>query len=414
MGDEFLSMVAGDPLGRKIRDSIGGFVDGPAENAIAASSPASPDKKGLRFPLDLQNEQFYPEAIRFSIYERTGYELKEIGNTIKRGVARAGQNATASKAAKVALDENRAIKERTESVLAKEKDFKNTFEEKNKNILQETGDTVKDLVGVVERQKAKVDADLAARLDTSQPVTSLVKHIDLQMPESVIFNEQVDWTGTDLGLVGAFISGNLDSGAVAGAIGNTGKILGGAAAGLAGMMGGLSGPAAAVVGAVLGSETGLSGGIESSFNVKANPYKEQTFQGVPFRPFEFQFMFRARNAEEVEAAKLIIESFRAYSKPSFRGSGSGVFQYPHEFRIEFLRLVNDNYETNPHLPMLKYCICKTVNTNYTGQGWKSFQGGAPVDISLTLSFEETEIITQEDVLGQTKYGDFANLKGARF
>ena len=46
MGDEFLSMVSGDPLGRKIRDSVGGFGDGPAENAIAASRPASPDKKG--------------------------------------------------------------------------------------------------------------------------------------------------------------------------------------------------------------------------------------------------------------------------------------------------------------------------------------------------------------------------------
>ena len=66
-------------------------------------------------------------------------------------------------------------------------------------------------------------------------------------------------------------------------------------------------------GAVLGSETGLSGGIESSFNVKANPYKEQTFQGVPFRPFEFQFMFRARNAEEVEAAK-----DKPYKQPNYK------------------------------------------------------------------------------------------------
>ncbi len=390
------------------------------QKQIAAKSPASPDKKGLRFPLDLQNEQFYPEAIRFSIYERTGYSLKEIGGVATGLADRAVKTAKAAKAAKTDLDEHNAIpvKERHESFTAVQQDLKNTFEEKNKNLAQEILTAASDAGGrvmdVVKKQKAQIDADFAARLKTDQPVTSLVKHIDLQMPESVIFNEQVDWTGTDLGLVGAFISGNMGSGAVAGAIGNTGKILGGAAAGLAGSLGGLSGPASAIVGAVLGSETGLSGGIESSFNVKANPYKEQTFQGVPFRPFEFQFMFRARNAEEVEAAKLIIESFRAYSKPSFTGSGSGVFQYPHEFRIEFLRLVDDNYETNPHLPMLKYCICKTVNTNYTGQGWKSFQGGAPVDINLTLSFEETEIVTQEDVLGQTKYGDFASLKGARF
>ena len=70
-------------------------------------------------------------------------------------------------------------------------------------------------------------------------------------------------------------------------------------------------------------------------------------------------------------------------------------------------MANDNYETNLNLPQIKYCICKTVNTNYTAQGGKSFDGGAPVDINLTLSFEETEIITQEDVDGHTTVGDFA-------
>ena len=173
------------------------------------------------------------------------------------------------------------------------------------------------------------------------------------------------------------------------------------------MLPGLSGPASAVVGALVGGESGLAGGIESTLSMKANPFKEQTFQGVPFRPFEFQFAFRARNAEEVKEVAKIIQAFRSYSKPSFKAGGSTVFKYPHEFRIEFLRLANDNYETNLNLPQIKYCICKTVNTNYTAQGWKSFDGGAPVDINLTLSFEETEIITQEDVDGQTSVGDFA-------
>ena len=35
-----------------------------------------PDK--LTFPKDLENEQFYPEAIKFTIYQRYGKGLKEI------------------------------------------------------------------------------------------------------------------------------------------------------------------------------------------------------------------------------------------------------------------------------------------------------------------------------------------------
>ena len=84
-----------------------------------------------------------------------------------------------------------------------------------------------------------------------------------------------------------------------------------------------------------------------------------------------------------------------------------MFAYPKEFRIEFLTIDDDNaYETNKYLPEIKYCVCTAVNTNFTQQGWKAFDGGAPVDISLQLTFQETEIITNEDVMGKTSVGRF--------
>ena len=65
------------------------------------------------------------------------------------------------------------------------------------------------------------------------------------------------------------------------------------------------------------------------------------------------------------------------------------------------------------MPEIKYCICTSVNTNFATKEWRSFEGGAPVEVSLQLDFEETELITKEDVEGDTKVGRWAE-KGSYF
>ncbi len=218
----------------------------------------------------------------------------------------------------------------------------------------------------------------------------------------------VGWQGADLGVLGAMMSGaSVEQAAEVGLLGNAGAIIGGAAGAVTSALPGISGIAGTVVGAVAGSG-GLQSSIESTFGVKANPYKEQTFQGVGFRSFDFTFALRARSREDVEEIQNIITSFRAHSKPEWKTAGnSGVFAYPKEFRIEFLTIDEYNsYETNQYLPEIKYCVCTAVNTNFTQQGWKAFDGGAPVDISLQLTFQETEIITNEDIIGNTSVGRF--------
>jgi hypothetical protein len=367
------------------------------------------DKLSLAFPSDLQTKEYYPECIKFGIYERAGLSLGELGGAIKDKF-NAAQTATE---ANVQLGlKNESLSRVSEAIATAENlearnaavaELKNNSIEieKNKaiiggNIIFELGKSA--LANATEQSKQK-------RESQKKPTDRLVQSIYLQMPESLVYNEQVDWQGSDLGIVGAAINGQFSAGAATGALANAGKILGGGAGVLAGLIPGIGSGAAGIVGALLGSETGLSGAIESSFNIKANPFKEQTFQGVPFRPFEFTFNFRPRNETEVEEVESIIRSFRAFSKPSFKEVGqTGTFQYPHEFQIDFLTLTNDNtYTRNQYIPKIKFCICKSVNTNWTGQGWKSFRDGAPVDIQLTLSFEETEIVTQGDVIARGGY-----------
>ena len=43
-------------------------------------------------------------------------------------------------------------------------------------------------------------------------------------------------------------------------------------------------------------------------------------------------------------------------------------------------------------------MCTNVETNYTPNGvWTAFNMGAPVSVTLGLSFQETELVTAEDI-----------------
>ena len=378
----------------------------------------------LVFPSDLEDQQYYPECIKFGIYERTGLDFERFGEAVVGSVR--------ASLASDAKDENIQLEQQNASFNAAINSGNLSDKEKletlnalssNQNKIDLNNNRIKQSEGVNSLDVGKnalvagvnnIESQNEKRLEQIRnPTSRLVQNIYLQMPESLIYNEQVDWQGSDLGIVGAFKEGQLSAGVIAGSLANAGKILGGAAGTVASIIPGIGTFAAGIIGTALGGETGLAGGLESTFNIKANPYKEQTFQGVPFRPFEFSFNFRPRNETEVIAMDDIIRSFRAFSKPTFKNAGqTGTFSYPHEFLIEFLTLKEDTYYRNEYIPQIKFCVCKSVNTNWTGQGWKSFRDGAPIDTTLTLSFEETEIITQSDVLGENNsVGDFASFGG---
>ena len=455
--DDFLGMKSGNDWGRAL--DIAG-------NPGETNPKQTMDKEeGLLFPKDLQDGRFYPEAISFSIYERAGYNFEEFIDCIVQGYTSSGNGSVVKEATKaiptiekaqtltaklaptkggsgftgvsdlaaVVVDAVGSIPEKIGNIFTGDvrADFPQPpagsgFLKAPDSFLNKAfggisvGNQLEKFKGAALAGLGNLSGDQKKRLveKFKNPTSRLVRTIKLQMPESVIFNEQVDWTSTDLGLIGALRDGAIGPATAAAAAGNAGKMVGGAIGGLVGMLPGLGGGAAMLVGSLLGGESGIAAGIESSFNFKANPYKEQAFQGMPFRPFEFNFVFRPRSAEEAQTAKKIINEFRAYSKPRYKEGTetSGVFAYPHEFRIEFLSLdpSGKRYIANKNLPAIKYCICKGINVNYSPQGWRTLPNSSPVDIQLTLSFEETEIVTQEDVQGQSKFGDFKDRENIEF
>ena len=108
--------------------------------------------------------------------------------------------------------------------------------------------------------------------------------------------------------------------------------------------------------------------------------------------------------------------------------------YPKEFQIEFLtsgerewkerdavsdtgyneaiRTGGGSYKTNTNVPKLKDCVCDNVTSNFTPQSiWAAHAGGNPVAVTLGLSFQETELVMAEDVMGNQFLGQDKGNKG---
>jgi hypothetical protein len=139
-----------------------------------------------------------------------------------------------------------------------------------------------------------------------------------------------------------------------------------------------------------GSAEGVVAGIGLSEGLALNPHLAVVFNNVGFRSHSFTYKFIARNQEESDAIKRIINTFKYHMHPSY-DYGTIAFKYPDEFEIEFASAIA------PYLYDIGTCVLKDVSVNFNGEGTPIFfeGSGAPVSIEIQLSFQETFIYTKE-------------------
>ena len=226
------------------------------------------------------------------------------------------------------------------------------------------------------------------------------------MPNSIALSEAATWGGESLGVVGNLTKSGLKGGdpdAVAsllgGAAGSAGQVLAAAAGGIVGSVLGKMGIA---VGGLLGMVGGgaIQKGGEAAFSVAQNPYMEMMFSGIGFRSFKFDFVFHPRHKSEIIEVGKIIKAFRQHSRPTWieQGLGHSFMNYPHEYKIQFMTDLKGSWVPNQHLPVLKPCVCSNVETNFTPNNiWSAYKDGAPVAITLGLTFQEKELYMANDV-----------------
>jgi hypothetical protein len=115
-----------------------------------------------------------------------------------------------------------------------------------------------------------------------------------------------------------------------------------------------------------------------------NPFREQLFKTMNFRTFPMQFKIAPKSAAETGQVQNAIRELERNMHPEKSGL---LLVYPSEFQVEFMY----DGSKNEFLPTINACILTDMNVQYGHGGFMtSFAntGGAPTEITITLSFKE--------------------------
>lgn len=121
-----------------------------------------------------------------------------------------------------------------------------------------------------------------------------------------------------------------------------------------------------------------------------NNRTELIFDNIDRRSFTFDFKMIPRTATEAQQIQKIVKKFRANMAPDFdAASDSGKSMVvPSAFEIEF------KPNNNEYLPKIGTSVCTSCNVTYGGARPQFYNDGSPVETSMTLTFQELEMITR--------------------
>lgn len=246
---------------------------------------------------------------------------------------------------------------------------------------------------VIER-KAHQGTSAAA---TGQKRTSRTNDaIILYMPPSILANYAAQYKNTELGAnVGqaAGMASKADMSSVGGIV----DLIKGAA-GMGAHQVERAGLGA--IGAALGGD--LNSARDKLSNRAQNNFLEATFTGLDFRKFSFSWKFTPKSPQEAKQVQQIIKKFKFHMLPEIRGGDHGRwFTTPAEFDLFYMFRGDENTWINK----IHTCVLLNMEVNYAPNGYQTFRpiedpnntGAPPTEIDMKLDFQETKLITKEDV-----------------
>ena len=222
------------------------------------------------------------------------------------------------------------------------------------------------------------------REDVPRRITDVVT---LHIQDRPTVNYSVGYTEDEVGILGGLLAGsdvsninNLED------LGELAKQVGAPAAlQLLNTIGGLGGS----LGGTLNTRRLLESGIKN----RTNPFREQFFERVDFRTFNFRHTFMPKNLGEVNQVKKIIDLFKFHMHPELVGEKNLMFLYPSEFDIKYMF----EGEENNYFNKFTTCVLEDMNVEYGGDIFATFERGQPVEVNMSLRFKEIELLTKENI-----------------
>jgi len=246
------------------------------------------------------------------------------------------------------------------------------------------------------KQNGRSAADGHSGLSSYHPTTTrITDSIAIYLPPNVQDNLSAAYNGMATGMLGAAAQSgaaalkgmkNDDFEGAASAI-----IDGGAAIGTK-----LAINAAAGVADALGGGEGGEELLNKAFGQANNPYLEVLFDQMALRQFTYNFTFAPRSKAETDDVQKIIQMFRFHMAPELQQGQGRFLTLPSEFDIHYMYQQEDGAAAENHYyNRIATCVLENVAVDYTPGGVRSFQDGAPTQITMGLTFKETELLTKD-------------------
>lgn len=132
-----------------------------------------------------------------------------------------------------------------------------------------------------------------------------------------------------------------------------------------------------------------------------NPNVELTYNSPARRAFSFSFQFIPKSQQETQMIHRIIKHLKSRSAPEDK---NGMFKIPDVWMVKYMSDGGQNKNMNVFKKMA--CTDISVQANASSNMHQSFSDGMPISTTMSITFQEIDIITRND-----HEGDDAGLQG---
>jgi|SaaInlV_100m_DNA_6_1039743.scaffolds.fasta_scaffold00017_61 hypothetical protein len=128
--------------------------------------------------------------------------------------------------------------------------------------------------------------------------------------------------------------------------------------------------------------------------IAINPNTVTTFQNMTMRANTFQFKLVADSQADSVLIKNIHEFFRKHIYAASQPGNNTILSYPPKWEIKFHK---HDGQVNKFIPQIYESFLVGCNSTFNASTNLTFSDGAPIEVDLTLSFQETKVLSQGDI-----------------
>ena len=128
------------------------------------------------------------------------------------------------------------------------------------------------------------------------------------------------------------------------------------------------------------------------------PNTRTSFEGTSIRSFQFNFKLVARTQDESRRIKEITRIFQEYMYPE---GNKIIMKYPPVWQIGFY---NPDGSHNSNIPGIYDCFLTHYTPTYNASTNIFYEDGAPVEVDISLGFQETKALTRDEIRGLNRWG----------